>query len=651
MENVMVDRNGAVAVRPGLRYLSYEDSPDMDPTDDAYPGLASPLPLVGGQEPFYTLSGEKALLFGVREVDGSVGFRAILMTDPFAVVFGLEDPAIGFTIPQGTANMNFSEATTHVEYLQINNRIIAMSDAGEDIRVFFVGLEKVAKRMSNVSVPDWTDADKLTAIQPDSAWVAAQTVTVRTNELLNPSFEAGTYLWTPSDTTRLSPGTPADPVAGEHVLHVESRPARTNMITRPLHDLAALPENSTINGWYPLKQAGHDTRVLTDHGYLRIFDQLKGEGPFLAYSSKAHENVVPGQKYRLAFDYTVGQDITPQARLTFHSVNGATIGDDVVFELPEENGRWISDAVQAPTGTVTIRAWVGGVGRGPMVTYIRIKDVVLCRDGEATTLFTGASGTNYHWTGAVNQSASVYHPPQTVKVTSARVPVPKRALSGSASVRTMGQTFTISMQTFNKYGIVVDSPSAGATPTAGVWFRAHAGAAMVGTGAVSAELSIQIPGVGYGQYIEIDACMLESNTSLLGTYFDGSSAGTPITANNWTDRFAPHASASRQRIMPGTSMPSPETPTADTLIATGGAEMNPYKLGMFYTFENEIGESAPSRVLEIRMSRAWSNWRWETANAAGEPSGTATDVAELCADQLVVRLPQAVYEQALSRGR
>jgi 23S rRNA U2552 (ribose-2'-O)-methylase RlmE/FtsJ len=650
MENAMVDRNGALAVRPGLRYLSYEDSPDMDPTDDAYPGLAYSLPLVGGQEPFYTLKGEKALLFGVREIDGTVGFRAILMTDPFRVVFGLEDPAIGFTIPQGTANMNFSEATTHVEYLQINNRIIAMSDAGEDIRVFFVGMEKVAKRMSNVSVPDWTDADKLTAIQPDAAWVATQTVTVRTNELLNPSFEIGTYLWTPSDTTRLSPGTPADPVSGTHVLHVESRPARTNMITRPLHDLATLPENSIINGWYPLEQFGHETRVITDHGYLRIYDMHVAEGPFLAYSAKAHENVVPGQKYRLAFDYTIGQDITPQARFTFHSVNGAKIGDDVVFELPEENGRWVSDAVPAPSGTVTIRAWVGGTGHGPVVTYVRIKDVVLCQDGEPTTLLTGASGTDCHWTGAVNQSASVYHPVQTVKVTSARVPVPKRALSGSASVRTMGQTFTIGMTTFNKYGNVVDIPTAGASPAAGAWFRAHAGSPMVGAGAVSAELSIEIPGVGYGQYIEVDAAMLESNTSLLGTYFDGSTAGTPITANNWMDRFSPHASPSRQRIMPGTSMPSPETPTANTLIATGGAAANEFKLGMFYTFENEIGESAPSRVLEIRMSRAWSNWRWETANAAGEPSGTATDVAELCADQLVVRLPQAVYEQALSEG-
>jgi hypothetical protein len=649
MENVMVNRNGALEVRPGMRYISYDDTPDMDPTSDNYPGLAYNLKLVGGQEPFYTIEGEKALLFAVRENDGSVGFRAMLMHRPSTVVYSLTSDRVGFTFPQGVTAMNFSAATTHVEYLQINNRIFAMSDAGEDVRVFFVGLEKVGKRMTGVTVPEWEDADKLSVIQPDSAWVAAQTVTVRTNELINPSFEIGTYGWTASDTTEMEADT-FEPFAGVRQLMIYSAPARTNIIINPLHNLNLLPENSTVNGWFPLKQFGHDTRVLTDHGYLRIFDHLQGEGPFLAYSSKADLNVKPGKKYRLAFDYTVGQDITPQARLSFHGAAGAKIGDDVVFELPEVNGRWESEAVPAPTGAVTIRAWVGGTGRGPAVTYIRIKDVVLCEDGEPTTPFTGDSGADYYWEGTPGEAASVYHPAQTVKITSARVPVPKRALSGTAYIKTPGNTYTMTVKTFDNTGTVVDTLTDTGTPAAFTWERAHAGVGLIGAGALSAELSIEVPLMGRFDTAIIDACMLESNTSLAGTYFDGSTAPTDTTANSWTDKFSPHACASKQRILLGASMPSPETPTANTLIASGGAAANEYKIGMFYTFENEVGESAPSKVTEIRVSRPRSNWRWETANAAGEPSGTATDTAELCADQLVIRLPQAVYEQALAEG-
>jgi hypothetical protein len=650
MENVMVNRNGALATRPGLRYLSYKISPDMDPSDDNYPGEGFDRPLVGGQEPFYTLSGEKALLFAVREEDETVGFRAILMTNPFTAVYRLTDPEIDFEIPQGESVMNFSKATTHVEYLQINNRIIAMSDAGEDVRVFFVGLEKVVKRMSNVSVPDWTDADKLSVIHPDGGWVSAQTTTIRTNELLNPSFEIGTYAWTPLEGTRLAIEK-AEKVSGERSLRIESRPMRTNMITYPLQDLASLPENSLIEGWYPLEQAGHETRAVVDHGYLRIYDNIKSEGPFLAYSSKAWFDVTPREKYRLAFDYTLGADVVGQARLSFHSVNGAKIGNDVVFELPKDDGRWASPAVPAPDGTVTIRAWIGGTALQKAVTYIRVKDVVLCPDGEDTTAFHGGSGANFFWTGTVNQSASVFHPPRDVEVRSARVSIPQRALAGSMSLRSSAAKYcSVDVRLYDRVDGLADTLSHALTLTPDTWERAAATTTLVPAGVVASELRIKVASLGHGEAVLADAGMLESNTSTAGTYFDGETVPTEITANTWLDRSAPHASPSQQRIMPGASMPWPATPTENTLMATGGADKNPYKIGVFYTFENEVGESAPSKVTEVRVSRDWANWRWETANAASEPSGTPTDVAELCADQLVVRLPQAVYEQALAEG-
>jgi hypothetical protein len=63
-----------------------------------------------------------------------------------------------------------------------------------------------------------------------------------------------------------------------------------------------------------------------------------------------------------------------------------------------------------------------------------------------------------------------------------------------------------------------------------------------------------------------------------------------------------------------------------------------------------VGESAASKILEVRTLRPWDNWIWETPSATGEPSGTATAVAELCADQLACIIPQPVYEQAVAEG-
>ena len=198
MENMWVDRNQALSVRPGLRYLSYVTSPDIDQVNDAVPGTAVIQTLVGSQEPFYTSNGDKALLFGVREVDGTVGFRAILFTDGETVVYPLTDPKIGFTIPQGANVLNFTAETTHIEYLQIDNKIIAMSDAGESIRVFFVGMEKLAKKINQVEMPQFTDSHKLSAVHPSSAWITKQAVTVTRNDIPNPSFEGGGSSWTPT---------------------------------------------------------------------------------------------------------------------------------------------------------------------------------------------------------------------------------------------------------------------------------------------------------------------------------------------------------------------------------------------------------------------------------------------------------------------
>jgi hypothetical protein len=690
MENVMVNRNGALCTRPGLRFLAYYETPDMSATTDKTSGSCYYLRAVGGQEPFYTIHGDKALLFAVREEDKTVGFRAILMTEPFGMIHALDDPKIGMDIPQGFDALNFSERTTHVEYVQINNRIIAMSDAGEEIRVFFVGLEKVAKRMTTVTVPEWTDPDKLNVFQPSGAWITAQSETVRNNVLINPSFQIGTYAWAPQPGTKLSSvkaeGHPT--VQGTRTMKVESLPQRTNMINYPLHDLGALADGAGVNSWYPLEQFGHDTQVAVQSGWLRITENQVtrdgAESPFLAYSSKAWENVKGGKKYRVSFDVQFSENVQLQARLSFYTVNNVQIAGDVVFQIPLNTGRWWSDAVQAPEGTISMRVWYGGTElphSDEVPVYVEFKDVTLCEDGELIGAMSGDSGGgDFYWTGIPGNSASVYHPPRTVEVRSARSQIPQESpLVASMYLQPdVDQYCSMDVLLYDRNENALDTLDHADTFIAGDWTRAEVGSAAVPTGAVMAELRVKAIDLARGDGLWLDAGMLEPGTDVTGDYFDGSTAGTPTTANNWVDRFAPHASPSRQRIRT-TSAPDAATPKANSLIKAGGSAENPYKMAFFYTFENEIGESAPSRIVEIRMQRPWANWLWETplvnipwppdplpdpfppdplpdpwppaeTNQDGQPSGTHTDVAEECADQLMIQVPYEVYTRALAEG-
>src|SRR3954471_4672587 len=255
MENLYVDRNGALKVRPGLKYLSYSVSPDTDPNIDDAPGIAIDRPMVGNQETFYVTTGDapqKALLFAVRETDGTVGFRALLFAGTDTVVHLLTEDIIGFDVPQGLATLNFSAATTHVEYLQIDNKILAMSDAGEDVRLFFVGGKKSAKRLGAISMPQWEDVQKLRVVHPDASWTNLQGLTTRRNEIYNSSFEAGGEFWSKTTTCYWRTVT-SSPYSGTNRLEMRSRAIRTNMIYAPLSRVSTYG----IGGWTADKDTGN----------------------------------------------------------------------------------------------------------------------------------------------------------------------------------------------------------------------------------------------------------------------------------------------------------------------------------------------------------------------------------------------------------
>ena len=164
MENVQVTREGAVRTRPALRSVLTLNT-WLDANYDAR--------MVGGYEHFFLNDGRKALLFAARNNTGIVSFKVAVYnsaTSRFDIL-PLSDPAVNFSIPQGESILNFSSATTFVKYLQIDNKIFALSDAGEDLRLFNVGATKAARKVVPITVPAWDTASALTIVHPDAAWI------------------------------------------------------------------------------------------------------------------------------------------------------------------------------------------------------------------------------------------------------------------------------------------------------------------------------------------------------------------------------------------------------------------------------------------------------------------------------------------------
>lgn len=105
------------------------------------------------------------------------------------------------------------------------------------------------------------------------------------------------------------------------------------------------------------------------------------------------------------------------------------------------------------------------------------------------------------------------------------------------------------------------------------------------------------------------------------------------------------------------SPPSAETPTSGsadqpltgTLIDSNASD-NTFNFGYFYTFQNELGETAPSQMTVVKTKRGWSQWQFETAAGNGGPSGTGTSDARLACDQLVAIVPNESWDAAVRDG-
>ena len=168
MHNCSVAADGSLKIRPGLRHV-----------------LSAPFAgdIVGEFEHFYTSDGFKALLFAVRdEPNNRVVFRTAVY-NPATQLYD-PDPTIGTRFDGATdADLALWSSCTYVRYLQIDNKILALSDNNQPFRLFFVSaFNMTAKVPQAIPVPGLNRETRLTVMQPAASWVSGSQVTIPTAE-------------------------------------------------------------------------------------------------------------------------------------------------------------------------------------------------------------------------------------------------------------------------------------------------------------------------------------------------------------------------------------------------------------------------------------------------------------------------------------
>ncbi|WZB38461.1 hypothetical protein SEA_YELLOWPANDA_47 [Microbacterium phage YellowPanda] len=154
MENIYITREGAARIRPGIKSVF---------TEDWWLGTSGET-IVGSFEHFvYDETSRIALLFAVRGTTGTISFKVVVYNE---ATNRFDDAGPLFP------GMTFSADTTYVKYIQIDNKILALSDAQNEPAILFnVGATKSAKKISSegLTLPAFTDV--LTVVHPDAAWI------------------------------------------------------------------------------------------------------------------------------------------------------------------------------------------------------------------------------------------------------------------------------------------------------------------------------------------------------------------------------------------------------------------------------------------------------------------------------------------------
>lgn len=621
MDNVLVTREGAARVRPGLR---------------SYLRTKSTLPIVGSHELFYTANG-KAYLVAVREtVDVGtddereiVSFRVIGPDDTGAIVMG-SLASFGFTVPADPDALAFTSATTYVKYLQIDNKIFALSNAPEGLLMFWVGNEKKAKKIQSITRPGWNTTDKLSAMQPTGAWVSGNIPTsTRRNLCTNPDFETNILGWSAGyDWVKAYRSTWHN--VGAYSLAMAPYANRINYVPSPLHDVPTTGTTgwSTVNG--ALSVSGTAMRLTATVGVDYAFARTR------------NFEVPAGRRMRVAFDLKGAASAKAlRVWVRFYRSNGDTISiADVLNSTSFTIGRKNTSYFTVPTQAAYARVQIGlnpSQPNGP-AGRIDINDVTMARDTEPTTAMSGADGAGYSWDDTVNDSASVYYPARDLYVRHDPQPIGPGAHTVSADMwGTTGKQIELEARCLNSTGTMLLNQRFTGVGT-GAWAR-HSVSITAPTGTTRIEVRSIIRAAERDSKLYTEAVLIEKAATALA-YFSGATPAAGTTKRRWEG--TPHGSVSIEEVFDPT-LPTPQVPTDGDLVSSNQTK-NRYSFSFFYTISNELGESAASQVTTIKAQRPWTAWIWK------DPAGADTDDPKKCDDQLVVTMPLEVFTAAVAAG-
>ena len=167
MHNCNLDTDASLRIRPGMRRVV---------------NVPAHGDIVGSFEHFYSTDGKKCILFAYRDtVNNRVTFQTATYNST-THVFDM-DPSITTRFPGAThADLAFTNDTTYVKYVQIDNKILALSDNSEAFRMFWVGSSPKAKRIRSVPRPDYNATDRPVVLLPTAGWISGAQTTVPTAE-------------------------------------------------------------------------------------------------------------------------------------------------------------------------------------------------------------------------------------------------------------------------------------------------------------------------------------------------------------------------------------------------------------------------------------------------------------------------------------
>lgn len=172
MENMLVNREGSLRVRPGLKLLSFSDT--------FIAGSPASVSLRSSHETFYLNDGSRAYVFATVGIGGVV-FKALTDLDS-ANPKVKELSALGFS---GSAA--FTLGTTYVKFLQIDNKIVALSNNGEDPIILNTGATKSISQPHRVEQPTLSTYAPV-IVQPTTANINRARLNKMVNYCLNPKF-------------------------------------------------------------------------------------------------------------------------------------------------------------------------------------------------------------------------------------------------------------------------------------------------------------------------------------------------------------------------------------------------------------------------------------------------------------------------------